>query len=107
MRSYEREITMTEPTFESLETVFPQIIQQMPDEFDSHEFILELAHQYQRLYVSALVQYVDNDRPFQTVHGEIARRLLKYPMLVTKIGERNSEDIFRQVNSAAVWRKAR
>jgi hypothetical protein len=44
-------------------------------------------------------------RPFQIVHGEIARRLLKHPDLITKTGERDSRDIFGHINRAAVWRK--
>ena len=76
----------------------------MPDEFDSHQFILELAHQHQRLYVQALVTFADMDHPFMVVHGEIARRL-SHTSLVKKIGERDSEDIFRQVNSAVLWKK--
>lgn len=64
-----------------------------------------LAQQYQRLYVEALAAYAKTNRPFQIVHGEIARRLLAHEELVKKIGERDSPDIFGQVNSVAVWRK--
>jgi len=77
----------------------------MKSEFDSHEFILTLAQSYQRDYIQALQEYSEKDSPFMIVHGEIARRLLNYPRLVFKTGERNSADIFGQVNSAVIWRK--
>lgn len=89
---------------EALETFYASVLETMPNEFDSHVFILKLAHQHQRLYVKALATFADTDRPFQIVHGEIASRLL-HSGLVKKFGEQNSEDIFRQVNSASLWRK--
>ena len=45
---------MTNPTFDALEAAFPSIVVNMDDEFDSHDFILKLAHANQRLYVQAL-----------------------------------------------------
>ena len=96
---------MSANTFDNLETRYPRIIDMMPNEFDSHEFILKLAHEHQRLYVQALIDYADNEQPFKIVHGIIAKRLHNFPELVTKIGEGSSEDIFRQVKSAAVWQK--
>jgi hypothetical protein len=98
---------MPEPTLDALETVFPDIVGKMNDYFDSHDFILKLAQTYQRLYVKALATYADTDRPFQIVHGEIARRLSKHPGLVTKVGEHSSEDIFRRRNSSTVWCRAK
>ena len=97
---------MPEPTLDALETVFAQVVAGMDkDEFDSHEFILKLACDHQNLYVSALATYADTDRPFQIVHGEIAKRLLTYGGLVIKVGETASEDIFGHVNTCAAWRR--
>ncbi len=98
---------MSANAFEELEKKYDEIVGLMPKEFDSHEFILKLAQEHQRLYVQALVEYIKDDRPFQIVHGQIAMRLLKYPKLVTKIGEGVSKDIFLQENSAAIWRKVK
>ena len=94
---------MPKPALEALEEVFPEITAKMNDCSDSHDFILKLAQAHQRVYVNALAEYAATDRPFQIVHGKIARRLLNHPELATKVGERNSEDVFRQKNSAAVW----
>jgi hypothetical protein len=96
---------MSTSEFESLESVYEQVIDRMPNRFDSHEFILKLAQEHQRLYVRALVEYAESDRPFQIVHGQIAMRLLKFPNLVTRVGEHISRDIFLQENSATQWQK--
>ncbi len=96
---------MSKDAFEKLEEKYAGIVKLMPETFDTHNFILRLAQEHQRLYVEALVEYVKDDRPFQIVHGQIASRLLKHPNLVTKVGERISKDIFLQDNSAAIWKK--
>jgi hypothetical protein len=97
---------MSENEFKSLEAVYEQVIALMPDKFDSHEFILKLAHEHQQLYVKALIEYADSDRPFQSVHSQIAMRLLKFPDLVARIGEHISKDIFLQESTATLWQKA-
>jgi hypothetical protein len=96
---------MSADQFEDLEGVYEEVIALMPDTFDSHQFILKLAQEHQRLYVQALIEYAESERPFQIAHGQIAKRLKNFPNLVTYIGETTSEDIFLQKNSAAIWRK--
>jgi len=91
--------------FESLEAVYEQVIALMPDKFDSYEFILKLAQEHQQLYVKALIEYAESERPFQIVNAQIAMRLLKYPNLVTRVGEHISKDIFLQESSATLWQK--
>jgi hypothetical protein len=96
---------MSASEFESLESVYEQVIALMPNKFDSHDFILKLAQKYQQLYVQALVEYAESERPFQAIHGQIAMRLLKFPNLVTRVGEHISKDIFLQDSSATLWQK--
>ena len=96
---------MIKNIFDEIESVYPKIIDLLPVEFDSHEFILKLAHNYQNLYVEALSTYNDNKSPFMIVHGEIARRLGTRTDLVRKICIQDSEDIFKQINGANVWMK--
>ncbi len=91
--------------FASLEAVYEKVIALMPNKFDSHEFILKLAQEYQQLYVQALVEYVDSESPFQAVHSQIAMRLLKFPNLVTSVGEHISRDILLQESTATLWEK--
>ena len=91
--------------FEALEAVYEQVIASMDDTFDSHQFILKLDQDYQRLYVQALIEYAESERPFQIAHGQIAKRLSNFPSLVTYDGETVSKDILLQKNSAAKRRK--
>lgn len=98
---------MSASHFEALEAVYEQVVASMPDTFDSHMFILRLAQEYQRLYVQALIEYAENDQPFQSVHSEIAKRLKKREDLVQQIDSKSSTNIFGLRSEAAVWRKVR
>jgi hypothetical protein len=91
--------------FESLEQYYPEIIQKMGKRFSSHEFILELAHQHQQLYVQALAQYADNKAPFQVAHSLLAKALTKFDKLVYYIGQEPSVNIFQHTSDASVWGK--
>ena len=95
---------MAESTLHALEAAFPDVVAQMGEFFDAHDFVLKLAHAHQRPYVAALARS-KSDHPFQIVHREISRRLLNHPELATRVGVRNSRDIFGQKSSATVWCK--
>jgi cellobiose-specific phosphotransferase system component IIA len=90
---------------EALEVVYPSVLDTLPDEFDSHQFFLALAHQYQQLYVQALATFADTEHPFMNVHGQIARRLSDSGLVHDTQKDVVSEDIFRQKNEARLWRK--
>ena len=97
---------MTKEAFERLEEMFPRIVNLMPkNDFDSHDFILALAQEYQKFYVQLLHVYKDNNQPFQSVHKEIARRLKKRDDLVEHVGNHSSKNIFGLENNCAVWHK--
>jgi len=100
---------MASSAFEELEIKYDEIVNLMPedDNFDSHDFILKLAQKYQQLYVQALSEYADNNQPFQTVHGEIVKRLKNRTDLVEHIDNRTSKNIFGLENEAAVWRRVK
>jgi hypothetical protein len=69
----------------------------MSDRFDSHEFILRLAQENQKLYIEALYHYRDSAEPaapLMIVHGILARHLNEYPELIEQIGTVQSENIF-------------
>ncbi len=93
--------------FEELEKHYPAVIAQMPDRFDSHQFILRLAKQpnIQPLYVQALARY--SEEPFRAAHAELSKRLGKFNHLIRRIGDTNSPDIFGDVCEAATWEKVR
>jgi hypothetical protein len=87
-----------------LKAHYPEILNLMPDEFDSHQFILMLAHKHQPEYVRALYacQDVKDRAPFREVHKQISQSLRDY---VEYVREDYSDDIFRVRQANAVWRK--
>ena len=51
----------------------------MQGEFNSHEFILQLARLNQSLYIAALQAYAGGPSPFKVVHGILAKHLHAFP----------------------------
>jgi hypothetical protein len=102
---------MSEHDFTALLARYPDTIAQMDPVFKSHEFILKLAHQNQRLYVEALHSYRDSlhrgePRPFRAVHQILSQHLHDFPALVTHLGDVPSTDIFGHSEHCARWHKA-
>lgn len=96
---------MAKHDFSALVEHYPEIIEKMPDSFTSHEFILALAHKYQRLYIEALYSY-RRSRPFMIVHGVLAQHLLDFPQQVKLARpDARSTDIFGQSEWCAEWKK--
>lgn len=97
--------------FSALEDKFKEIVQLMPDTFDSHEFILALARKYQVDYINALYAYKDyvnreSPAPFQAVHGAIIQKLAKRTDLVKLISnDKPSKDIFGRSQNCGEWEK--
>lgn len=101
---------MTDEVLTSLFEQFPAVIRQMDETFTTHEFILALAHRYQKLYIEALYRYRDYQRDgsqaaFWRVHNAIGQRLARLDDLVEYMGQTQSEDIFRQRRKCGEWRK--
>jgi hypothetical protein len=99
---------MPQHDFSQLFERYPATISQMPDKFDSHQFIQRLTQENQQLYIEALYHYRDSsesEAPFMVVHGKLAKHLKKYPELIKLIGTIQSENFFWQVNACAAWEK--
>jgi len=101
---------MAKHDFGGLFEKYPSIIAQMPEAFDSHEFILRLAHQNQVLYVEALYSYRDSvhrgePTPFRVVHQILAQHLNACPDLVRRAGHTYSNHTFGQREGCAQWKK--
>jgi len=84
---------------------YPAIIELMESRFDSHTFILELAHAQQAAYVAALNNYAAGGTPFQTLHAQLSKALHGFPNLVQYVDEVRSPNIFGRVTPCAQWRK--
>ncbi|MCB8929387.1 MAG: hypothetical protein H6652_27600 [Ardenticatenaceae bacterium] len=89
--------------FPTLRFYIPDVLKTMPVEFDSHQFIGTFINQEELTYIHAL-RDADLNKPFQTVNDAIIH-WLRESDLVKQIGTRESENIFKQVRSVAVWRK--
>ena len=85
--------------------LFEHTIAQMPDRFDSHQFILRLAQENQRFYIEVLKLYRDAGSPFMVANNELAKQLQEYPELINYVGSVQSKNIFGQVNVCAEWEK--
>ncbi len=97
---------MPKHNFSYLLAHYPETIEEMDETFTSHQFILKLAQQHQRLYIKALHSYRDEPAPFRTVHGILAKRLHDYPKLIELVRrDASSRNIFRQSNQCAEWRR--
>lgn len=96
---------MSTPEVEALLEFYPEIIEQLPDSFTSHDFILSLAQQHKRLYIDVLYACRDEVMPFQVAHNRLAKGLNQFPELVCK-GERvNSKNIFGGWSEVREWKK--
>ncbi|MBK9602107.1 MAG: hypothetical protein IPO36_09730 [Anaerolineales bacterium] len=98
---------MLKDALKDLEDVFPKIVKLMPDEFNSHDFILALARKYQKLYVQALFANKEENLPFNRTHMAIGKRLKRHKDLVKQIDYKPSPNIFGQENKVAVWQKVK
>jgi len=97
---------MMQSVFLSLFSHYAQVIQEMSNEFSSHEFIARLAQEHQREYIEALAAYRQRQSPFKAVHSILARHLnASVPQLIVKTGGTIDEDIFGDRCSCATWRK--
>lgn len=101
---------MSKHDLNELTAQYPVIIQQMPQLFTAHDFILKLAQKNQRLYVEALYAYKDGpsgdaETPFLTVHRRLAKMLSDFPNLVEYQRTVKSKDIFHNDSECSEWRK--
>ncbi len=99
---------MAASVFEKLEDIYPTVIGMIQnDRFNSHEFMLMLVHEYQELYVQALLEQNQSDQPSLAVAGRIADRLRKRTDLLTYLGTESIEHVFEQAHDFEVWQKVK
>ena len=61
----------------------------------------------EKLYIQALYEHRNQNRPFHRVHMAIAKRLKRRVDLVKHVRDRSSKNIFGLKNNNAVWRKVK
>ena len=88
----------------TLESMFRFVIKTMPEEFDSHDFIAAVVYQHPDIYIRALQAKALSHHPFEVVNEEIIQHL-STNSLVKAVGKRNSENMFKQLKTAIVWKR--
>lgn len=88
------------------EDIIRQVIAELPDEFDSHEFLRKLMTIEPRVYTALLKKKLDSDigDPIQVAHSGIGRKLSDSPLL-EKGERRSSMNVRGQKTDNQVWRK--
>lgn len=86
-----------------METV-KRVLESMPPEFDSHQFIERFIRENEREYVELLSVQKDSQAIFRDVHAMIARHLTKIKD-VEKAGRVQSENIKGYESENQNWRK--
>ena len=79
------------------------IVDAMPQNFDSHEFILKFIWKYTSSYGHLLIKHGN----VTTAHAEISKFLLNKTseLCIEKKGEINSKDLFGNIAPCAQWKK--
>ena len=86
-------------------------IDAMPNDFDSHDVIIKIAHDNQREYIVALHEKVSTNvnAPFQALHGSLGTRIKHRcdaeGFQFTPPSDHQSSDIFGQLSHCAAYRK--
>lgn len=85
------------------------IIQELPEEFDSHDFIEAFLTKYEHAYVKWLCGYQNVDSGiFRTLHSQIALCLSKKAndFKIIKKGICDSKNIKNYLSENHIWRKS-
>jgi hypothetical protein len=83
------------------------IIQKMPNEFDSHDFIKQLIRDHERDYVELVYTFKDCNGIFKAFHSEIGKYLGKHAEILSicKLDKTDSENIKGNETSNQKWKK--
>jgi hypothetical protein len=95
---------MLQHDFGELHDKYDAVIDQMPAVFTTHQFILRLAQQNQRLYIDALDGCRHEEAPFRMVHAALAVHLTTLQCL-EQLPHVASTDIFGGRSECAQWHK--
>lgn len=79
------------------------VVDLMPDQFDSHDFIRKFMKQYTVKYAEVLLKFQN----VQTSHGHIALNLKSHSkeLGIMSNGRTNSMNVFNEVSECELWMK--
>ncbi|HAN79706.1 MAG TPA: hypothetical protein DCQ31_19065 [Bacteroidales bacterium] len=82
------------------------IISQLDNEFNSHDFIMKFAKQFEKDYILFLYAYKGNEA-FRNVHSQIARFLSENSALlgICKTHKVKSQNVFGEIDEIQAWKK--
>lgn len=101
---------MNDHDYSALFEKYPEVIEQMPETFTSHEFIQRLTYQNQALYIEALYMYrhithSGSAAPFMIVHHYLTQHLSNCAELDLTRSDAPYTDIFGKPNVCSEWKK--
>ena len=85
--------------------VFEQVLDHMPDSFDSHDFIFEMMRRFPREYTSSLYECRRSKDPIQTLHAKIGRKLLEFSDVIRKVDRKSSRNVRGLPSGNQHWEK--
>lgn len=96
-------LTIQSASMDDIDIALEQIIASAGDSFDSHDIIRWFAHANQRRYIE-LLHETNVDKPFQTLHSSLGRRIKAICESRGFVGEAsNSLDVFNQNSNCIAW----
>jgi len=91
---------------EILTGFYDDVVEEMGEQFTSHEFILELAHEHQREYIDGLASFKNSQgEPFQALHSILAKKLKEVDSIELLDERHQGKNIFNVQSGCALWRK--
>ena len=87
------------------DNVFETILDRMPDEFESHDFIFEMMRHFPREYTTSLFECRRAKDPIQTLHAKIGRKLSEMKGRIAKTRKKTSRNVRGLPSTNQFWRK--
>ena len=85
--------------------VFEQVLDHMPDSFDSHDFIFEMMRRFPREYTLSLYEYRRSKDPIQTLHQMIGRKLVGFSDRIRTDQKKSSQNVRGLPSENLRWAK--
>lgn len=85
--------------------VFEQVLDHMPDSFDSHDFIFEMMRRFPREYTLSLYEYRRSKDPIQTLHQMIGRKLVGFSDRIRTDQRKSSQNVRGLPSENLHWAK--